>query len=394
MTPEHGDQNVDRRRLDPGGQPPQARLPSTQRPAGLAVRRRHAARPRRRAAPPRRARGDRGRRRARRHDGASARSHARRRNAPPPRAPAHGGLCIIIVFFPAPGRGRCCDDGPRYRSACARARPGRRRSAPAVRSSPPAAPSTTSSLSLWGRRDPAGPAAGRQPVRFVGALRLIPRGPRDAEAGGGMAHRHTVLAHAAQHLVPDLDQVARVEERVRQKSSSRTVSACGFRQPCSLRERVFASAGRLAIARAPSRKECKYIDAHPSHRIKPALLLYRRNRLKYRALWRIIAASSALGCPGCATHGQKRSYTCGKISLDSLRPAVGLPRSATIPVQAGQQCPQREQIRHTKRRPARPHPHKRILGSNAGPGSPYAAQRPVISRVLHPLHPHHRLDLH
>ncbi len=40
------------------------------------------------------------------------------------------------------------------------------------------------------------------------------------------------------------------------------------------------------------------------------------------------------------------------------------------------------------------HPHKRILGSNAGPGSPYAAQRPVISRVLHPLHPHHRLDLH
>ena len=32
-----------------------------------------------------------------------------------------------------------------------------------------------------------------------------------------MAHRHTVLAHAAQHLVPDLDQVARVEERVRQE---------------------------------------------------------------------------------------------------------------------------------------------------------------------------------
>ncbi len=51
-------------------------------------------------------------------------------------------------------------------------------------------------------------------------------------------------------------------------------------------------------------------------------------------------------------------------------------------------------IRHAKRRPARPDPHKRILAGNAGPATPYAARHPVISRVMHKLHPYRRFDLH
>ena len=78
--------------------------------------------------------------------------------------------------------------------------------------------STTSSLSLWGRRGtrPVRQQS-RQPARLVSALRLVPGGAGDAEAGRGVAYRHVVLAHAAQHLVLDLEQIARVEERIRQE---------------------------------------------------------------------------------------------------------------------------------------------------------------------------------
>ena len=41
---------------------------------------------------------------------------------------------------------------------------------------------------------------------------------------------------------------------------------------------------------------------------------------------------------------------------------------------------------HPERRPARRHPHKRILRSNAGPGLPYAAQNAVIAGVMHQFH--------
>ena len=79
--------------------------------------------------------------------------------------------------------------------------------------------------------------------------------------------------------------------------------------------------------------------------------------------------------------------------LDSLRPAVALPPSATVSVQAVQQCRQREQIRDTERRPARRHPHKRIHRRSTGKSLTNAAQHPVITRVMDPSHTLHRPDL-
>ena len=76
--------------------------------------------------------------------------------------------------------------------------------------------------------------------------------------------------------------------------------------------------------------------------------------------------------------------------LDSLRPAVALPPSATVSVQAVQQCRQREQIRDTERRPARRHPHKRIHRRSTGKSLTNAAQHPVITRVMDPSHTLHR----
>ena len=57
-----------------------------------------------------------------------------------------------------------------------------------------------------------------------------------------------------------------------------------------------------------------------------------------------------------------------------------------VPAQSVQQCRQREQIRNTKRRPTRGNPHKRIHGRGAGPGLTNSTQRPVIARVMDPLH--------
>ena len=79
--------------------------------------------------------------------------------------------------------------------------------------------------------------------------------------------------------------------------------------------------------------------------------------------------------------------------LDSLRPAVALPPSATVSVQAVQQCRQREQIRDTERRPARRHPHKRIHRRSTGKSLTNAAQHSVITRVMDPSHTLHRPDL-
>src|ERR1035441_8242514 len=53
----------------------------------------------------------------------------------------------------------------------------------------------------------AGQAAPRD-----GGLRLVERGAREAELGGSLGDRLPVFLDAAQHLVFDLHQVARVEE--------------------------------------------------------------------------------------------------------------------------------------------------------------------------------------
>ena len=54
----------------------------------------------------------------------------------------------------------------------------------------------------------------RQPLRIEDRLRLIKGRPREAEISGRVADRLTLLAHSAQHLVLNLDQVTSVEERV------------------------------------------------------------------------------------------------------------------------------------------------------------------------------------
>ena len=57
----------------------------------------------------------------------------------------------------------------------------------------------------------------RQAACLEGELCLVPGGPRDAEARSGTADGHAVFAHTAQHLVLDLEQVARIEECVGQE---------------------------------------------------------------------------------------------------------------------------------------------------------------------------------
>ena len=218
----------------------------------------------------------RGRRRARRHDGASARSPVRRRNAPPRRARRMAGGASSAFFSRVRPRSML----RRWTEMPKRSRTSSTRSA-AVSSGcsrfAACSASTTSSLSLWGRRGPgrSGSNPG-SPPRLPGALRLIPGRARDAEARSGMAHRHAVLAHAAQHLVLDLEQIARVEERVRQEQLVAHRLRVRVQAAVLLEGSGLASAGRLAIARAPSRKECKSIYAPSRHRIKPRLLLFDR----------------------------------------------------------------------------------------------------------------------
>ena len=113
-------------------------------------------------------------------------------------------------------------------------------------------------------------------------------------------------------------------------------------------------------------------------------------RHKYRVYRPIIVISLAAAIP-CSRHTCAKTFLHMRQNLlDSLHPAVGLPPGATVPVQAVQQCPQRKQIRDAERRPTCRHPHKRILGSKAGPGLPYGTQRPVICGVIDPPHPRHR----
>ena len=72
----------------------------------------------------------------------------------------------------------------------------------------------TSSVSLCARCGPR--LVGTEPVEaraLEGRLRLVERGAREAE-GAAWSHGLAVERHAAEHLVLDLHEIARVEEVV------------------------------------------------------------------------------------------------------------------------------------------------------------------------------------
>ena len=150
---EHGEQNVDRRPLDPGGKRLGRGAAAHGGRRGGQLGEGRAARPRRRDKPPGRAPDGRGRRRAQRHDGASARSRVRRRNVPPGGSVARGDRRFIGVF----SRPRARSILRRWTEMPKRARTSSTRSL-AVSSGcsllAVCSASTTSSLSLSCRRGP------------------------------------------------------------------------------------------------------------------------------------------------------------------------------------------------------------------------------------------------
>jgi hypothetical protein len=53
-----------------------------------------------------------------------------------------------------------------------------------------------------------------EPALLESGLRLIERGPGEAESRRGASHRMALALHAAQHLVLDLDEISGIEKAV------------------------------------------------------------------------------------------------------------------------------------------------------------------------------------